>query len=113
MKTQTRKNYSTSLVVTSESKWSKMKEKFSQQWQELGDSNSRFSYLVEAVDSWAEKWKRISSSPMGIMVANLKKEYPDFEVDTFQDWVVKVLVPRVLTSKTYDDFVQTHSGDLV
>ena len=50
---------------------------------------------------------------MGIMVSNIKKEYPEFEIDSFQEWVTRVLVPKVLTGKNYDDFVKTHSGDLV
>mmetsp|Transcript_8806 Transcript_8806/g.10887 ORF Transcript_8806/g.10887 Transcript_8806/m.10887 type:complete len:450 (-) Transcript_8806:48-1397(-) len=113
MKSTTRKNYNTSVAVSHESVWSKLKTKASNQWNELGDSNSRASYIVEAVDSFISTWKRISSSQMGIMVANLKKDYPDFDVDVFQDWVTKVLVPGVLTSKEYNEFVETHSGDLI
>jgi len=108
-----KKHHSTSLVISRESTFSKFKENISRRWNEIGDSDSRLSYLVDAVESWAEKWRRISSSPMGIMVSNIKKEYPEFEIDSFQEWVTRVLVPKVLTGKNYDDFVKTHSGDLI
>jgi len=113
MKNTSQKNYNTAVTISHESVWSKLKTKAANQWNELGDSDSKAAYLVEAVDSFIATWNRISSSQMGIMVTNLKKDYPDFDLDVFQDWVTKVLVPGVLTSKEYNEFVETHSGDLI
>lgn len=107
------KSYTTEIATSRQSRWKDFKEKVEHQWNELGDSNSRLSYLVDVVDSLSERWKKISSSPMGIMIANLKREYPDFELEAFQEWATNELMPRVLTSPTYDEYVQTHSGDLV
>ena len=107
------KSYTTEIATSRQSRWKGFKEKMETQWNELGDSNSRLSYLVDVVDSLSERWKKISSSPMGIMIGNLKREYPDFELDAFQEWATKELMPRVLTSPSYDEYVQTHSGDLV
>eukprot|EP00339_Tiarina_fusa_P013828 CAMPEP_0117027924 /NCGR_PEP_ID=MMETSP0472-20121206/20353_1 /TAXON_ID=693140 ORGANISM="Tiarina fusus, Strain LIS" /NCGR_SAMPLE_ID=MMETSP0472 /ASSEMBLY_ACC=CAM_ASM_000603 /LENGTH=438 /DNA_ID=CAMNT_0004735277 /DNA_START=124 /DNA_END=1440 /DNA_ORIENTATION=- len=107
------KNYITAVAVSKDSRWAKVKEKLRNNWQEWGDSDSRISYLVEAVDSFAETWKRISSSQMGIMINNLKKEHPDFDLDAFQEWVTKTLVPGVLTSKKYEGFAKQHSGDFI
>merc|ERR1712137_153137 len=48
------------------------------------------------------------------MVTNLKKEHPDFSLDSFQKWATETLVPRVLTEAHKNpEYIEKHTGEMI